>query len=157
MKEGLIEELRSTRQFFLNTISCLTEDDSGYAPKEEMYTVAQMIGHTAHTVEWFMDGAFGTEGFDLNFENYGERMKQFTSLKQSVEYFEKTIEQAIQTVKNASDEELVTPLPAGPIMGGAPKMAVVGAVADHTAHHRGALSVYARLLNKVPQMPYGEM
>lgn len=157
MKEGLIEQLRSVRQFFLNTISCLTEEDSGYAPTEEMYTVAQQIGHTAHTVEWFLDGAFGPDGFDMKFENYAERMKQFTSLKQSVEYFEKTTEQAMQTIKNASDEELLTPLPAGPVMGGAPKMAVVGAVADHTAHHRGVLSVYARLLGKVPKMPYGEM
>jgi len=43
------------------------------------------------------------------------------------------------------------------IMKGAPKMSIVYALADHTAHHRGALSVYARLLGKKPQMPYGEM
>ncbi|MCF8432232.1 MAG: DinB family protein [Melioribacteraceae bacterium] len=36
-------------------------------------------------------------------------------------------------------------------------MAVVGAIADHSAHHRGALAVYARLAGKVPKMPYGEM
>lgn len=155
MKEGLIEELKSLRQFFLNTISCLTENDSGYAPQEEMYTVSQMVGHTAHTVEWFMEGAFGLNGFDLNFDNYAERMKQHSSLTQSIAYFEKAVEQAIQTIQNLSDEELMAPLPAGPIMGGAPKMAVVGATADHTAHHRGALSVYARLLGKTPQMPYG--
>lgn len=158
MKEGLIEQLRSVRQFFLNTISCFTEEDSAYTPKEEeMYTVAQVIGHTAHTVEWFIDGAFGSDGFDLNFENYAERMKQHTSLEKSVQYFEQTIEQAIQTIDKASDEELLTLLSEGPVMAGAPKMAVVGALADHTAHHRGALGVYARLLGKVPKMPYGEM
>jgi uncharacterized damage-inducible protein DinB len=42
-------------------------------------------------------------------------------------------------------------------MTGAPKMAVIAAVADHTSHHRGSLAVYARLLSKTPQMPYGEM
>jgi uncharacterized damage-inducible protein DinB len=26
---------------------------------------------------------------------------------------------------------------------------------EHTAHHRGALTVYSRLLGKVPPMPYG--
>jgi uncharacterized damage-inducible protein DinB len=26
---------------------------------------------------------------------------------------------------------------------------------EHTAHHRGALTVYSRLLGKVPLMPYG--
>jgi uncharacterized damage-inducible protein DinB len=123
-----------------------------------MYTVAQMIGHTAQSIEWFIDDAFHrADGFDLNFDNYAEAMKKFTSLKQSVEYFEKTIQDAIQTIGNASEEELVAPLPEGPVMGGAPKVAVVSALADHTAHHRGALSVYARLLGKVPSMPYGEM
>ncbi len=156
MKDGLIEQLRTMRQFFLNTISCLTEEDSAYAPKEGMYTVAEMIGHTAHTVEWFMDGAFGADGFDMNFENYAERMKQHTSLTKSVAYFQDTIEQAIQKITDTTDKELVAPIPQGPVMGGAPKMAVVGAIADHTAHHRGALSVYARLLGKIPQMPYGE-
>jgi uncharacterized damage-inducible protein DinB len=150
------EELKSLRQFFLNTISCLTEEDSGYAPQEGMYTVSQMVGHTAHTVEWFMDGAFGPDGFDLNFDNYVERMKQHSSLTKSIEYFKKSVEQTIQKIQDVSDEELITPLPAGPIMGGAPKMAVIGAISDHTAHHRGALSVYARLLGKTPPMPYGE-
>ena len=36
MKEGLIEQLRIVRQFFLNTIKCLAEEDSTYAPTEEM-------------------------------------------------------------------------------------------------------------------------
>jgi len=31
---------------------------------------------------------------------------------------------------------------------------VINAIVDHTAHHRGALSVYARLPGKVPMMPY---
>ena len=86
-----------------------------------------------------------------------EEMKKFTSFKQSVEYFEKTIEDAIQTISNVSEDELLAPLPEGPVMGGAPKVAVVSALADHTAHHRGALSVYARLLGKVSSMPYGDM
>jgi len=37
---------------------------------------------------------------------------------------------------------------------GAPRAAVVSGIADHTAHHRGALSVYARLIGKEPPMPY---
>ncbi len=31
---------------------------------------------------------------------------------------------------------------------------MISAITDHTSHHRGALSVYARLLGKVPAMPY---
>ena len=55
-----------------------------------------------------------------------------------------------------SDAELMAPLPAGPIMGGAPRMAIFSAITDHTAHHRGALTVDARISGIVPPMPYME-
>ena len=157
MKEGLIEQLKTVRQFFLNSISCLKEEDSDFAPNDEMFTVAQQLGHTAHTVTWFMDGAFGPNGFDMNFDDYGERMKKYTSLTQAVAEFNQAIDKAIRQVEKCSAEELMAPIPQGPVMAGAPKMAVIGGLADHTAHHRGALTVYARLIGKVPQMPYGEM
>jgi uncharacterized damage-inducible protein DinB len=41
-------------------------------------------------------------------------------------------------------------------MGGEPRLAIVGAICEHTAHHRGALAVYARLLGYAPPIPYGE-
>jgi uncharacterized damage-inducible protein DinB len=56
-----------------------------------------------------------------------------------------------------TDAELLAALPEGPIMGGVPRMAVFGAINDHTAHHRGALTVYARLNGIVPPMPYMDM
>ncbi len=156
MKEGIIEQLKMQEKFFLNTISCLTEDDSSFRPNEEMYTVAQHIGHTAETVDWFFEGAFGEKGFDMNFENYEERMKKHISFDASVTYLKEATANGIKIIQAASDSELMTPITAE-IMTGAPKMSVVGAIVDHTAHHRGALSVYARLLGKKPQMPYGAM
>ena len=51
----------------------------------------------------------------------------------------------------------MSPLPPGPIMGGQPRLAIFGALTDHSAHHRGALTVYSRLLGKVPPMPYMDM
>ena len=33
-------------------------------------------------------------------------------------------------------------------------MAIASAITDHTAHHRGALTVYARVSGLVPPMPY---
>ncbi|MFP6582212.1 MAG: DinB family protein [Candidatus Hydrogenedentota bacterium] len=40
------------------------------------------------------------------------------------------------------------------IMGSVPKHVVLGGIVEHTAHHRGALTVYTRLAGKVPAMPY---
>jgi len=75
MKEGLIEQLKSIRHFFLNSTKCLSEEDSNFKPQEKIYSVAQVIGHTADTVDWFFDGAFSEKGFDMNFDNYEERSK----------------------------------------------------------------------------------
>ncbi len=156
MKEGLIEQLKTQEKFFLNTISCFTEGDSSFKPKDEMYTVAQHVGHAAETVDWFLEGAFGKGGFDMDFENYHERMKKYTSFDECVKQFKDATASGIQNITNIPDSELTAPIEAE-IMTGAPKMAVVGAIGDHTAHHRGALAVYARLLGKAPKMPYGEM
>jgi len=156
MKEVVIEQLKIQENFFLNTISCLTEEDSSFSPNEEMYTVAQHIGHSAETIDWFLEGAFGEKGFDMGFENYAERMKKYISFDESVKYFKEATANGIKRLEALSDAELMTPITAE-IMTGAPKMAVVNGIVDHTAHHRGALAVYARLLGKKPQMPYGEM
>lgn len=156
MKEGLIEQLKTQETFFLNTVSCLTEEDSGFKPKDEMYTVAQHVGHSAETVSWFLEGAFGDKGFDMSFENYEERMKKYTSFDECITQFKDAVAKGIELIQKVPDSELMAPI-TGQIMTGAPKMASVGAIGDHTAHHRGALAVYTRLLGKKPMMPYGEM
>ena len=83
-------------------------------------------------------------------------MKVYKSFDNSITYMEEEIATAIAKLEVLSDSELLAPID-GPIMKGAPKMNIIGAIVDHTAHHRGALSVYARLLGKTPQMPYSEM
>jgi uncharacterized damage-inducible protein DinB len=49
---------------------------------------------------------------------------------------------------------MAAPIADGPVLGGAPRSAILAAMGDHTAHHRGALTVYARLRGKTPAMPY---
>ena len=61
---------------------------------------------------------------------------------------------ASATLSYKSDAELMAPIADGPIMGGAPRMAIVNGITDHTAHHRGALTVYARVSGIVPPNPY---
>jgi uncharacterized damage-inducible protein DinB len=60
----------------------------------------------------------------------------------------------IGLLESKSAQEMTAPMPDNPIFGPAPRMLVIHANADHTAHHRGALSVYLRLLGKTPKMPY---
>lgn len=156
MKESLIQELKTQEKLFRTTISCLAEEDSNFKPTEEMYTVAQHVGHAAETIDWFFDGAFGENGFDMNFANYAEHMKKYKSFDEAIQLLNEATARAIEKIKSLSEAELIEPI-TGEVMKGAPKMAIIGGITDHTAHHRGALAVYARLLGKVPAMPYGEM
>lgn len=154
VKEGLIEQLKSASEFFKRSTSCLSEEDSGFSPAEGTFTVVNQVAHVAQTIDWFMDGMFSRKGFDLDFEAHAKRMMTCTSLTAAREWFDRSIQSAIDTINNKTDQELLQPMPEGPVMGGAPRTAVLGGIVDHTAHHRGALTVYSRLLGKVPPMPY---
>jgi uncharacterized damage-inducible protein DinB len=150
---GLVHELESTRKFFATSTSVLEEADSGFAPQPELYTVAGHVAHVADTIDWFIAGAFGA-GWDMDFDASIARAKAITSLAEARALLAKSFDDAIATVRAATDEQLATPIPNDTIMDGAPRLAVIGGIVDHTAHHRGALTVYARLLGKVSPMPY---
>ena len=67
MAQGFIQELQMTLKYFNTTISVFEESDSGYAAQPAMFTVAGQVAHTAATVDWFVEGAFGN-GWDMNFD-----------------------------------------------------------------------------------------
>jgi uncharacterized damage-inducible protein DinB len=157
MKDAFIGQIASMREFFDRSTRALDEGDSGFTPKDGMFTAAQQVAHAAQTVEWFMNGAFAPGGFDLDFERLDKDVRAVTSLGSAREWFARACEAALVTVNSHSEAEWVEPLPPGPIMGGMPRLVIFGALTDHSAHHRGALTVYTRLLGKVPPMPYMEM
>jgi len=149
-----IGEVSAAHEFFNRSTSNLTEAHANFVPAAGMMTAAQQVAHAAQTIEWFLEGAFGPEGFDMDFDAHAKIIAGVTSLAEAREWFEKAVAQAKATLEEKSDADLMTPMPAGPIMGGMPRMAMIGAITDHTAHHRGALTVYARLNQVVPPMPY---
>jgi uncharacterized damage-inducible protein DinB len=155
-QQALIE-LESAREFFNRSTRSLTEAHSAFAPAEGMMTTAQQVAHVAQTIDWFVEGAFRPEGFSQDWEAQAKVLAGCTSLEQARAWFERALANAKAKVASMSDADLLTPLPEGPIMGGAPRFAIFGAITDHTAHHRGALTVYARLNGIVPPMPYMDM
>lgn len=153
--ESLIQQLNSTREWFDRSTRCLTEDDSTFAPAEGMMTAAQQVAHVAWTVNWFLDGAFrNRNGFDLDFDKEKKALAEVTSLAEARRQVEQAFADAEKEIGSRSAAELAQPLPPGPVMGGAPRAAIVGAIGDHTSHHRGALTVYSRLRGHTPTMPY---
>ena len=156
-RQKLHSQLDEIKEFFDRSTRALDEADSGFIPAPGMYTAAGQIAHAAQVVEWFCDGAFAPGGFDLDFERQDKEVRAVTSIKAAREWMEKACKNAAKTIDAHSEAEWDALLPEGPIMGGHPRLYIFGAIRDHTAHHRGALTVYARLVGKVPPMPYMEM
>jgi uncharacterized damage-inducible protein DinB len=153
LSDELVQQLEASQKFFKTTLSVLDAEDEGFAPTPEAFTVAGQVAHAADSAEWFIEGAFG-DGWDLDFDASIGKAKAVTTLSEATELFDRAYASAIEVIKRQSDEALQEPIADTRIMGGAPRSAVVGGIIDHTAHHRGSLAVYARLVGKVPLMPY---
>ncbi len=153
IRENLKETLRSMREYFNRSTRPLGEEHSGFAPKEGLYTVAGHVAHAAQTVEWFFDAAFA-KSWNMDFEGMDKEVRGVTSLSKARAWFDRAVEKALKETDGHSEEEWASLFPPNPIMGEAPRFSILGAVTDHTAHHRGALTVYQRLLGLKPPMPY---
>lgn len=154
IKAGMLKQLNVCFEFFKNTTACFTEEDSGFVYAEGAMTVAAQVAHVAHTLDWFIEGAGSESGFAMNFEEMMKKAGDCQSFTEAMREYAAAHERALKWVESGEEFDFLTPLPEGPILGGEPKFIVVGAYADHTAHHRGALAVCARLLGKTPRMPY---
>lgn len=148
-------QLAMSKDFFDRSTRVLDEADSGFRPHEGMMTAAQQVAHVAQTLDWFIEGASRPEGFDLDFHAHAVALEKITSLAAARQLLDKAYAGAIAFLRSQSSEALARPLPDGPVMGGAPISDIVWAMVEHSAHHRGALTVYSRQLEKVPPMPYG--
>ena len=151
--QGFAKELELCHKWFKATLSVFDPGDAGFAPDPELYTVAGHVAHAADSVDWFVEGAFGT-GWDMDFDKLIAKAKAVTSLEDAVQWLDKSFDEVIKVVGEASDEQLFETIPDKKIMEGAPRAAIVSGILDHTAHHRGALTVYARLVGKTAPMPY---
>lgn len=139
--EALLGRLDNVKETLERSSGCLKEEHSAFVPAEGMYTAAQQVAHIALIVDWFMDGAFSPKGFDMDFASHETEVRKIRTLSEAKEWVDRSFAQA---------KEIIAP----GIMGGFPRHILVGGIEEHTAHHRGALTVYSRLLGLVPAMPY---
>ncbi|PCJ51576.1 MAG: hypothetical protein COA73_17135 [Candidatus Hydrogenedentota bacterium] len=154
MKEIFLAELNTSLEFFNRSTDCLTEEHSGSMPHEGMMTAAQQVAHVAQTVTWFLDGAFG-DGFDMDFESGLADVLKVKTMAEARDMLKENYALAVKMIEDMSMEDLAKTFPAdSPIMGGVPRYAIFPSIVEHTAHHRGALTVYSRMLGITPAMPY---
>lgn len=153
--EDLTRQLQAVQSYFEKTISCFEAPDGEFAPKKGMFSVAQQIAHAAQTVEWFLEGAFRPQGFDLDFESHEGEIRAITTLEDAMAWWRTALQEAHRSIEGSAPEAWDETI-RGKLMTGMPRRSILNGIADHTAHHRGALAVYARMLDRVPPMPYGE-
>lgn len=153
--EKAIATYQSSLKFMLAILNDFEEKDANFAPSEGAMTVVQQVRHTALTVEWFWEGAFGS-GFSEDFEEFVTQTNKPSSLAEAIQFLKDVHQNCIDALQKLSAEDLQKPMPENNIMGPLPKETVIYACADHTAHHRGSLAVYLRLTGKTPKMIYGE-
>ncbi len=155
LAQQAVEDLNAARERFNRSTSNLTESMSGFSPADGMMTSAQHVAHAARVIDWFVEGAFRPEGFDMNFEEQIKLVLSVKSLRAARAWFEQSTDDAIKLLASKSDIELTALLPLGPVLGGLPRIGIIREIVDHTAHHRGALTIYSRMNNIVPADPYG--
>jgi uncharacterized damage-inducible protein DinB len=156
-QEFAIQQMKSMQEFFDRSTRMLAEEHSGYKPAEGLYTAAEQVAHAAQTVEWFVKGVFAPDGFDMNFERLGAEVAAVKSLAEARKWAARAFAFAVAEMQNRPWSEWEAKLPENPILGPVPRWTIIGGLVDHTAHHRGALTVYARGLGLVPPMPYADM
>lgn len=152
--EQYVAGLENQRRYFLKTISCFKPKDATFVPREGMMSVAHQIAHVAQVVDWFIEGAFSPQGMNEDWEDQAKRVQAVTELKPAVAWLNQAYDRAVEAVRTHSDEEWREPIAQESIMGGLPRASIFSGMADHTAHHRGSLAVYARLVGHEPEMPY---
>lgn len=152
--EALLRSLANVKQFFDRTLATFDESDAAFAPKPEMFTCAQQVAHTAQTFDWFLEGAFRPEGFQTDFPALEAKVREVTSLARAKTWLDEAYGRLVTALRERPAAEWGKTIPLDTLMGGAPRTAIIDGLADHTAHHRGSLAVYARLRGKTPAMPY---
>jgi uncharacterized damage-inducible protein DinB len=148
-------ELKSSEEFLERSTRVLQEEHSSFCPIDEIYTVAQQMAHIAVVLNWYVDGAFSATGFNLDFEEHEREVRAVSSLTAARAMVKAAFTRTRSELASKSLAELEAPFPTEEIMQG-PRWSAVFGMVDHTSHHRGALTIYSRLLGLTPKMPYME-
>jgi uncharacterized damage-inducible protein DinB len=151
----VVQQLEAVREQFIASTAGLHEGMAAFCPVVDMMTAAQHIAHAAQVIDWLSEGAFDPQGFNLDFDPQIARVREVSSLQAARDWFDRSIAAAILAFQNLDDDQLLSKLPEGPVLGGMPRLLIPAAMAEHTSHHRGALAVYARLSGGCPASPYG--
>ena len=150
INDALISELQYEAATTRKCLERIPETIFDWKPHEKSMSMSRLAAHVAEMVGWIKD-TLETREIDFATMDYKPFAPQTTA--ELVEYFEKNLADATETLKNASAETMMGnwKMRNGEhVFFDMPRVQVLrGFVFNHLVHHRGQLSVYLRL-NEIP-------
>ena len=147
---GLIGEIEQEAKTTRAILERIPPEKFDYKPHEKSMTMIRLATHVAEMMNW-VTTTCTTDELDFAKSDYKPFAAQTTA--ELVEYHDKLVAEAVETLKNTPDEAMHDPWS---LKNGdttyftITKIAVIRTMClNHIWHHRGQLSVYLRL-NDIP-------
>ncbi|MEZ4454029.1 MAG: DinB family protein [Nannocystaceae bacterium] len=179
-----VRRVHQHKSAFHRTMDCFDESHSTYRPAPGMLTAADQVLHVLNSNEYMLSGLFGPfdgigpasrwqRGFGdlswLRYANTGDFEAHLptspalaearSSLGKALELLDQSLFITALVLESKGPDELTAPLLENPLfpVDGLTSEDLLESMFDHVAHHRGALSQYARLLGLDPKLPYYDL
>lgn len=156
LNEPIIAELQMEAANTRKMIERVPEKSFGWKPHDKSMTLGRLAYHICENPEW-VNVTVDKDEIDFAAKEYVQ--KEAKSTEELLKVFDASLAEAVECLKNASDEKLLgnwTMRNGEQVYFTMPKLAVLRSfVLNHIIHHRGQLSVYLRMLDiPLPQI-YG--
>lgn len=147
---GLIGELEHEANTTRKVLERIPAEIFDYKPHEKSMTMSRLATHVAEMVNWITVTCTTSE---LDFAAEDNKPFEPKTTEELVEFLNKNVAEALEALKNTSDEEMHedwTLKNGETVYFTMPKIATLRTFCfNHIWHHRGQLSVYLRL-NDIP-------
>ena len=143
---ALIAEMEHEAQVTRRCLERVPAEKFDWKPHEKSMSFGRLAGHVAEMFGWTPNTLQLAE---LDFAKMDYKPFEPTSTAGLVEYLDKNVAEAVDALRNTSDEQFMdtwTMRNGETVYFTLPKVAVMRSfVMNHIIHHRGQLSVYLRL------------
>lgn len=151
-----IAELEHEAKVAREVLSRVPADKFDWKPHEKSMTFGRLASHIAEMFGWTPSTLTQPE---LDFSKFDYKPFEPASTDELVEFLDKNVAEAIEALRNTSDEQFMeswTMRNAETEYFTMPKVAVMRSfIMNHIVHHRGQLSVYLRLNDIAVPSIYG--
>lgn len=150
INQAFIGELQHEAASTRKLLERIPNEQFAWQPHQKSMPLGRLATHIAELPGWI---TMTLNTNELNWDNFEYKPPVVNSREDMVALLDKNVTDAIEALKNATDEEMMKPWAmkrGGQTLMEMPKVSVIRTMAmNHLIHHRGQLTVYLRE-NDVP-------